>query len=342
MDSAATLKSQQAFKRFQRYASIYWATHCQAAKGPRTDESRSLNELFWDFIVDNGSSPEYKLWEIALLNEAKLTSFPVIDRVPMIFVPATAHERAILDAEPIYKRWQEVMAYFEGSQPLRPSVPLITCFYGFTDLLTEISENGSAQMTQSHEGIIGLVLAARNGYNEVLDLPTSSDFDLNIPDRGGRTALHYAALGGYLGLVRFLLGYPRKPGGRAGKKDRKPHVNVNARDIGERIPLHYAAEFDKLEVVKLLLGEENMDIHARNHYGYTALGICSQNQSEVAKLLRDDKRYRKEDEFGGFELEDNWYKKKHESKGFMHEDKRYRKADELGDFGIEIKDDLYE
>ncbi|TVY25039.1 Vegetative incompatibility protein HET-E-1 [Lachnellula hyalina] len=298
MDSAPALKPQQAFKRFQRYASIYWATHCQAAKGPRMDESRQLNELFWDFMDDNGSSPEYKLWEIALLNEAKLTSVPMIDPAPMIFVPATAHDQAILDAEPIYERWQETIARSEGPQPLRPNVSLIACFYGFTDILQEISEDGSAQTTRNHEGIMGLVLAARNGYNEVLDLPISNERNLDVPDRGGRTALHHAALGGYLELVRFLLGYPRKSGRRAGKKDRKSRVDVNARDLGEKTPLHYAAESDQVEVVKLLLGEENVDVHARNQYGYTALGLCSQNTSDVmAKLLRDDKRYRKEDEF---------------------------------------------
>jgi ankyrin repeat protein len=303
MDSAVSLKPHRAFRRFQRYASIYWATHCQAAKGPRTDESRSLYEIFWDFLDDDGSSPEFKLWEMALLNETKLTSVPIIDPAPMIFVPATAHERAILDAEPIYERWQETIAHFDGPQPLRPSVPLIACFYGFTDILAEISEDGSAQVTRNHEGLIGLVLAARNGYNEVLDLPISNEYDLDVADKGGRTALHHAALGGYMDLVRFLLGYPRKPGRRGGKKDRKPRANVNAKDIGERTPLHYAAESNKVDVVKLLLGEANMDVHARNHYGYTALGLCSHNKSEVAKLLRDDSRYKKEDEFGAFELE---------------------------------------
>lgn len=304
MDSAPILKPQQAFKRFQRYASIYWATHCQAAKGPRMDESRTLNTLFWDFIDDNGASPEYKLWETALLNEAKLTSVPVIGPAPMIFVPATAHDQAILDAEPIYERWQETIAHAEGPQPLRPNVSLIACFYGFTDILQEISADGSAQTTRNHEGIMGLVLAARNGYNEVLDLPMSNAYNLDIPDRGGRTALHHAALGGYLELVRFLLGYPRKSGRRAGKKDRGSRVDLNARDLGEKTPLHYAAEFDQVEVVRLLLGEENVDIHARNQYGYTALGLCSQTTSDVvAKLLRNDKRYRKEDEFGVFEIE---------------------------------------
>jgi ankyrin repeat protein len=75
-----------------------------------------------------------------------------------------------------------------------PSVALIACFWGFTDILRGISEDGSAQMSRNREGITGLSLAARNGYNEVLDLPISSSFDLGVPDNKGETMLHHAAI----------------------------------------------------------------------------------------------------------------------------------------------------
>jgi len=52
-DAAPSLKPHEAFKRFQRYASIYWATHCQAAKSVRFDESR---KLLWEFLAANGSN----------------------------------------------------------------------------------------------------------------------------------------------------------------------------------------------------------------------------------------------------------------------------------------------
>jgi ankyrin repeat protein len=66
-----------------------------------------------------------------------------------------------------------------------PTVALIACFWGFTDILRDISEDGSAQMSRNHEGITGLVLAARNGHIEVLDLTISCSFDFDVPDNKG-------------------------------------------------------------------------------------------------------------------------------------------------------------
>jgi hypothetical protein len=298
-DAAPSLKPHEAFKRFQRYASIYWATHCQAAKSVRFDESR---KLLWEFLADNGPNLAFQEWATALLNEAKLASVPTIHPAPVLFVPATAHERVILDAEPTYERWQQTIAYVDGPQRLMPTVGLIACFWGFTDILRGISEDGSTQMSRNHEGITGLVLAARNGHDEVLKLPISGSFDLDVPDNKGETMLHHAAIGGYVELARFLLGYPRELSGRDGKSVQKSRVNVNAKDLRQRTPLHYAAELGQVEIIKLLLDEDDIDVHVRDAYGYTALGVCLQNE-EVAGLLRADRRNEKGDELGEAGLE---------------------------------------
>jgi hypothetical protein len=298
-DAAASLKPHEAFKRFQRYASIYWAIHCQAAKSVRFNESR---KLLWEFLAANGSKPAFQIWATTLLNEAKLASLPTIHPAPILFVPATAHERLILDAEPTYERWQQTIAYVDGLQPLMPTVALIACFWGFTDIPRGISGDGSAQMSRNHEGITGLVLAARNGHDEVLKLSISSSFDLDVPDNKGETTLHHAAIGGYIEFARLLLGYPRELSGRDGKSVQKSRVNVNAKDLRQRTPLHYAAELGQVEVIKLLLDEDDIDVHVRDAYGYTALGLCLQNE-EVAGLLRADRRYEKGDEFSQAGLE---------------------------------------
>jgi ankyrin repeat protein len=298
-DAAPSLKPHEAFKRLQRYASIYWATHCQAAKSARFDESR---KLLWEFLVDNGSNLAFQEWATALLHEAKLASVPTIYPAPILFVPATAHERVILDAEPTHERWQQTIAYVDGPQRLMPTVALIACFWGFTDIIRGISEEGSAQMSRNHEGITGLVLAARNRHNEVLNVPISSSFDLDVPDNKGETMLHHAAIGGYVELARLLLGYPRELSGRDGKSVQKSRVNINAKGLGHRTPLHYAAELGQVEVIKLLLDEDNIDVHVRDAYGYTAIGLCLQNE-EVAGLLRADRRYEKGDELSQAGLE---------------------------------------
>ncbi|KFY19983.1 hypothetical protein V493_07777, partial [Pseudogymnoascus sp. VKM F-4281 (FW-2241)] len=303
-DSAPKLSPRKAIKRFQHYASIYWATHCKAAQGFRTDESSALNELFWEFLQDDGNSPAFQQWTIALFNESKLASLPTIDPAPMIFIPTTAHYQHILDAEPMYNRWAEVITYAgtPGPQPpLKPSVSLIACSYGFIDvLLQEMSEDGggcSALLTRNHQGIPAIVLAARNGFDEVIDLPIPLDLDLDVPDRVGHTPLHHAALNGSVALARILLGYPRKASRRAGKKGR-PRADVNARDLCRRTPLHIAVEYGQFEVLELLLREEEVDVHLRNDRGYTALEMCA-GKPGLARALRADRRYRIEDEFEG-------------------------------------------
>jgi hypothetical protein len=295
-DSAPKLEPKMAIKRFQRYASVYWATHCEAAKKIRTDETSPLNELFWGFLEEDGANPAFAQWTTALFNETKVASLPTIEPAPMIFIPTTAHQQHILDAEPMYNRWAEVIEQVGGNQPLRPSFSLIACSYGFIDVLSELDEDGSALTTQNHMGIPGIVLATRNGYNEVLDLPISANLHLDITDKEGRTPLHHAAVNGSLELARLLLGYPRKVSRRPSKKARQVKVDVNAKDICLRTPLHLAAEYGQLEILKLLLLEENTDIHARNDLGYTALGMCG-GRKELAACLRSDKRYEAEDEF---------------------------------------------
>jgi hypothetical protein len=295
-DVAPKLEPRQAIKRFQRYASIYWATHCEAAKELRTDECSTLNELFWEFLENDGENPAFQQWTTALFNESKLASLPTIDPAPMIFIPTTAHHQHVLDAEPMYNRWADIITHFGGSQPLKPSISLIACSYGFVDVLQETSEHGSALVTCNHHGIPGIVLATVNGFNEVLDLPIPPDLDLDVPDKDGRTPLHHAALNGLLDLARILLGYNRKVSRLRSKKPRHLRADVNAKDLCQRTPLHIAAEYGQLEVLKLLLQEEKVDVHARNDYGYTALGMCA-TKPGLADILRADARYKIADEF---------------------------------------------
>jgi ankyrin repeat protein len=187
-----------------------------------------------------------------MLNKTKLASTP--DPVPMIFFPATAHRQDHLDAEPMYERWHEIITYVRGGrQALMPSIALIACCYGFTEVLQSMYENEAPQTTRNHEGTLGIVLAVRNGYHEVLDLPMAGDSNLEVRDTEGRTALHHAAIGGYVELARYLLGYSRKTGRGLAERRVAPRSNVNARDPGQRTPLYYAAEFRHVGITTLLL-----------------------------------------------------------------------------------------
>lgn len=299
-DTSTSLRPETAYKRFQRYASIYWATHCRGCKKLRQDENRPLYDLFWDFMTSDGTNPAYQRWAIALLNETKLASLPTVNPAPMIFVPTTAHEQTLLDAEPMYTRWQEIVTKTDelASIPLFPNVALISCCYGFTEVLEEMDDDGESLMTQNHAGVPGFVLAANNMNEDILALPISRT-DLNIRDMEGDTPLHYAAYFGSLSLARFLLGYPisgkEKARRRPSKKQRKSRVDVNAKDQSGRTALHSAAWIgdERLDFVKLLLEEDDLDIHARNAFGETAIMCCKQEKGKMIKeLLRNDAKHK--------------------------------------------------
>ena len=303
LDDAPQSKPPNPHKRFELYASLYWATHCQATKTMRADESRPLRELLCDFLDEDGANPAFQEWMTALLTTLRMSGTTVHSETPKIAlirpepVPESGEES--VDAKPIYQRWKDTIIHAgseTGQIQFTPSVSLIACVYGFTEILEEVSEDGEAQVTRNREGIPGLVLAARNGFNEIFDMPIDRDTaqDLLLPGRDGLTVLHYAAMGGYEELARFLLGYPSRSS-RKKKKSRLIDPDVNARDFQNRTPLHYAAEFQHNHIIKLLLAEEDLDVHVRNHYGQTALQICSQIR-ETATLLRKDKRYQKSDE----------------------------------------------
>lgn len=191
------------------------------------------------------------------------------------------------------------MTYSKNDEnPVLPSVALIGCVYGFTEILENLWVHGEAQTIENREGLSGLVLAAKNDHNEILDIPIDpeTEYTIDFPTKDGKTALHHAAIGGFEELARFLLGYPRDKHTRCDTNDRKRRAHVNTRDMLERTPLHYAAEFPRLEIMKLLLAEDDLDVHARDRCGkLTALGLCSR-YPEAARLLRRDRRYDAEDE----------------------------------------------
>jgi hypothetical protein len=311
LDDAPQNKPQNPHRRLELYASLYWATHCQATKTLRFSESGLLRGLLREFLGEDGSSSAFKEWMTALLTHLRMpdmtpygetTPHGDIPKIALIRpepVPESGEES--VDVKPIYQRWKDTIVRIDSGskQALVPSVSLIACVYGLAEVLEEVSEDGKAQVMRNREGIPGLVLAARNGFNEIFDMPIDKDTaqSLLLPSLDGRTALHYAAIGGYEALARFLLGYPRKPSQKR-KKNRLIDPDVNAKDIQNKTPLHYAAEFHHNSVIRLLLGEDDLDVHVRNHYGLTALQLCLQNH-ETATLLRTDKRYEKSDETWG-------------------------------------------
>ena len=114
-----------------------------------------------------------------------------------------------------------------------------------------------------------LHLAAYGGHLAVVKYLVGQRADVNAKNGRDETALHIAATYGYLELVRFLLGQG---------------ADVNAAAVGGYYPvaaadsgwtaLHMAASEGRLAVVQCLVGQ-GADVEARTVYGETALHIAA-------------------------------------------------------------------
>ncbi|KAL5010629.1 hypothetical protein ScPMuIL_012934 [Solemya velum] len=99
-----------------------------------------------------------------------------------------------------------------------------------------------------------LRLAASQGQRETVHrlLQMGVRFE---PDRDGRTALHYAALNGYVDVCKLLIEY---------------HCDMDAQDILGFTPLHRAVSKGDLEVMSVLL-IEGCDVDLQDKHGNAAL-----------------------------------------------------------------------
>ncbi len=95
---------------------------------------------------------------------------------------------------------------------------------------------------------------------------------LEIRTETQKTPLHFAAEGGNVDVIRFLL---------------DQGAAVNAKNISGETPLHYATGWCHVEAVKLLL-ERKADVHSKTDEGDTPLHYLRfVGRAEVARLLLD-------------------------------------------------------
>ncbi|XP_018323307.1 ankyrin repeat and death domain-containing protein 1A-like isoform X4 [Agrilus planipennis] len=119
-----------------------------------------------------------------------------------------------------------------------------------------------------------LICAAKNNKLEIVNylLDTLEDIRVDCGDVEGQTALHHAAVGGHLEVVKKLLDVG---------------ATVDKRNKDQRTPLHVACEKGHVEVAKLVLAHE-ANLEARDAEGNTPLHLAAQQQqTEIVQLLLD-------------------------------------------------------
>ncbi len=125
---------------------------------------------------------------------------------------------------------------------------------------------------------------------EVIELFIDSGVDVNVKDKDGNTALHEAAIKGYLDIVRWLIG-------------NGADVNVENSDGGDTA-LHLAALHGHTDVVKVLIWN-GADLNDK-HNGYTALHYAAScGYVEIVKDLLEngaDLNAKDEDGCSAFDL----------------------------------------
>lgn len=112
--------------------------------------------------------------------------------------------------------------------------------------------------------------AAAEGAIEQMKILLEAGGDINMPDKGGITALHLASQEGRLGAVKWLLENGAKP-------------NVRTESVpGDRqgcYPIHEAAMSGHLEIIKLLVSYK-AKINVKASDGFTPL-MCAVERGDV-------------------------------------------------------------
>ena len=145
-------------------------------------------------------------------------------------------------------------------------------------------ESGANVNVQNHRGTSPLISLAKGYYYpniEMVDLLLTNNADPNLQDRGGETALHWAAARGYLEIVKKLL--------------ESENIDINITNIDGRNALH--SIFDDEEelfdlehvepIIKLLI-EKGININETDISGKTALHLAAEQNhgGAVGILLR--------------------------------------------------------
>lgn len=122
-----------------------------------------------------------------------------------------------------------------------------------------------------------IVVAAKNGREEILDILIQSGCDLTTPDFTDITwrkrPIHIAAAKGYTGFVKKLI---------------DQGISVESVDLEMKTPLHWASLFGHVGVVECLLSA-GADVNTTQIDGFTPLHCSSAlDHVDVCKLLLDN------------------------------------------------------
>ncbi|KAI1780339.1 ankyrin repeat-containing domain protein [Hypoxylon cercidicola] len=153
-------------------------------------------------------------------------------------------------------------------------------------VILDNEQSGEDVPLMSSSPNIAIQLSARLGALQILNILIRNGLQLNGADSGGRTAIHWAARGGFVDVVRCLL----QSGVEASLRTEKllSVADPDEITVDGRTALHWASSRGHLSVVKLLLSDERVDVARQCQRGWTALhwAACSGNRAVAARAIQ--------------------------------------------------------
>ena len=140
-------------------------------------------------------------------------------------------------------------------------------------VLAGLLDAGAYIETRDDESSTLLYIAAKKGYNDMVNMLINKRAIVNAESNDGTTPLHIAARHGYTDIVDILL---------------KKGADKNARSDQGDTPLYLAARNSNLAVVKRLLAEK-VDVNAQNDEEISALhAVASNHPGREKEAINDD------------------------------------------------------
>ncbi|KAK0429441.1 hypothetical protein QR680_011383 [Steinernema hermaphroditum] len=133
--------------------------------------------------------------------------------------------------------------------------------------------------------------AARRGNLPFLDECLQNEVSVNSLDKSGSTPLHWAAHGGHVAIVEYLLS--------------KPNISISSQNKMGDTPLHAASWKGHVECAKLLV-EAGANTHVRNTEKETAYDIATTPEVKalLATTMRNVPAADEDNEYGSSEEEE--------------------------------------
>ena len=167
--------------------------------------------------------------------------------------------------------------------PIRKSCPRTYCFVfaaylGLESAVRGIVRNWELDLNvEAGSNQSALIVAARNGHLNVVELLLHLGVDLTLTDNCGMSALSSAARCGHSAVVDLLVNPIVDLSASHVRQWNNPPPTLNTGDKRGWTPLMYAAVFGHVDIVKRLL-EANADSEIKSSYSESALDLVSVEQ----------------------------------------------------------------